>query len=57
MAGISKGVEKKVIETASDLVASGKKVELGEKEVPEKDVTEALLVLEKIQIAEKTSFF
>ena len=44
-----------MIETASDLVASGKEVELGEKEEPEKDVTGALLVLEKIQIEEKTS--
>ena len=49
-------VEKKVIETASDLGVSGKEVEPGEKEQPEKDATEALLVLEKIQIEEKISF-
>ena len=46
MSGNGEGVEK-VIETASDLGASGKEVEQGEKEEPEKDVTEALLVLEK----------
>ena len=45
-----------MIETASDLGASGKEVELGEKEDHEKDETVALLVLEQIQIEEKTSF-
>ena len=55
MSGNGEGVEEKVIETASDLGASGKEVELGENEGPEKDVTEALPVLEQIQIEEKTS--
>ena len=50
------GVKKKLIETASDLGASGKEVELGDKKEPEKDLTEALLVLEKIQIMEKNFF-
>ena len=55
MSGSSEEVEKKVVEMASDIGASGKEVELGEKEEPEEGVTEALLVLEKIQIEEKTS--
>ena len=49
------GVKKKVIETASDLDASDKKVELHKEEEPEKYITETLLVLEKIQTEEKTS--
>ena len=55
MSGNGEKVEQKVIETASDLGASCKEIELGEKEEPEKDVTDALLVLEQIQIEEKTS--
>ena len=55
MSGNGERVKKKVIETASDVSASGKEVEPGEKEENEKDVTEALLVFEKIQIEEKTS--
>ena len=55
MSGNGEKVEQKVIETASDLGASWKEIELGEKEEPEKDVTDALLVLEQIQIEEKTS--
>ena len=55
MSSNGEGVQKKKVKTASDLCSSGKEVELGKKEEPEKDVTEALLVLEKIQIEEKTS--
>ena len=36
--------QKKVVETASDLGASCKEVEFGEKEEPKKDVTEVLLL-------------
>ena len=36
-----------MVETASDIGASGKDVERGEKEEPEEGVTEALIVLEK----------
>ena len=32
------GIENKVLETASDLGASGEEIELGEKKEPEKDV-------------------
>ena len=55
MSACGEGVEKKVIETASDLGASSKEVEPGEKEEHEKDFIEALLVLRKIQMEEKTS--
>ena len=44
-----------MVETTSDLGTSGKEVQLGEKEDLEKDVTETLLILEQIQIKEKTS--
>ena len=54
MSGNGEGVKKKVVKTASDEGASGKEVELGEKEEPGEGVTEALLVLENIQIEEKT---
>ena len=49
MSGNGEGVQMKVIETDSDLGASDKKVELGEKEDHEEGETEALLVLEKIR--------
>ena len=42
-----------MFEIASDIVTSGKEVELEEKVEHEKDVTEALLILEQIQIKEK----
>ena len=45
----------KVIEIASDIGDSSKEVELGEKTEHEQNVTEAMLVLEQIQIEEKTS--
>ena len=54
MSGNGEGVKRKVVKTASDIGASRKEVELGEKEEPEDGVTEALLVLEKNQIEEKT---
>ena len=47
MSGNGEGIKNKVFETALDLGYSGKEVELVEKEEPEKDATEALLVLEK----------
>ena len=53
--GSGKGVEKKLFNIASDMGASGKEVELGEKEEPEEVVTEALLVHEKSQMKEKMS--
>ena len=55
MSGNGEEDKKKVTETAPDLGDSDKEVELGEKEEHEQDVTEALLVLETIQIEEKTS--
>ena len=55
MSGNGEGIEKKVVETASDIGASDYEVKLVEKEEPWKGVTEALFVLEKIQIEEKTS--
>ena len=53
--GGGKGIKKKVVETVSDTGVSGKVVDLGEKEEPEKNITETLLVFEKIHIEEKTS--
>ena len=44
MSGNTEGA-KNVVETASDLGASSKEVELGEKDEHEQDVTKALLVL------------
>ena len=55
ISGTGEGVQKKVIESASHISASGKEVELDEKEEPKNYVAEALLVLEKIQIKEKSS--
>ena len=40
-------VKKEVVEIASDIDASGKEVEMGEKAEQEKDVTEAVLFLNK----------
>ena len=48
ISGVSEGVEKKVIETASDKGASGKEVELGEKEEHTQDVTERRKLLWKM---------
>ena len=42
-----------MIETASDLDASGKEVELADEEEHEKVVTEALLLLEKFRKCRK----
>ena len=44
-----------MVEIASDTGASGKKVDLGEKEDYEQDLTQAVLVLEQIQRKEKIS--
>ena len=55
MSGNGEGVDKKVVKIASDIGASGKEVEPDKKEEPEEGVTEALLVLNKNQIEEKTS--
>ena len=54
MSGNTEGA-KNVVETASDLGASSKEVELGEKDEHEQDVTKALVALEQHQIEEKTS--
>ena len=53
ISGSSEGIKKKGVKTASDIGASGKDIELGEKEEPEKGVTEALLVREKIRCRRK----
>ena len=55
VSGYVEGVKKKVVEVASDISDSSKKVLLGMKAEHAQDVTEALLVLEHIQIVEKTS--
>ena len=44
-----------MIEIARDIGASGKKVELGEMAKQKQDVIKAVVVLEQIQIEEKTS--
>ena len=54
ISGNGEGVEKKVVEINSNIGASGKEVKLGEKAEHEQDITEAVLVLEQIQIDEKT---
>ena len=48
ISGNGERVKKKTIEIASDIGASGKEVELGEKAEHEQDVSDALLVLEQI---------
>ena len=55
ISGSGERVEKKGVRTAFDIDASGEEVKLGEKVEHEQDVTEALLVLEQIQMEEKTS--
>ena len=44
-----------MVEIALDIGASGNEFELGEKAEQEQDVTEAVLVLEQIQIEETSS--
>ena len=46
ISGNGERVKQKAVEIASDVDASGNKVELGEKAEHEQDVTVALLVLE-----------
>ena len=47
MSGKGEGVQKKVVETASDLGALGKEIEMGEMEDHEKDVIKVCLSLNK----------
>ena len=57
ISGSSEGVEKKMVEIAWGINSSGKEAELGEKAEQEQDVTEDVIVLEQIQIEEKTSLY
>ena len=54
ISGVDEG-GKKVVDIASDIGASGKEVNVGEEAEQKQDVTEAVLILEQIQIEEKTS--